>query len=163
MIKFAKLINEETGLCEVGIGTNTQFYQSMGMIELDVQQSDIDNQWYLVEKCPMKSDNDKALERELYFKSQFFEIDGIGWFRRTPKGYNSAVESINTAFNVVSIMQKLPIGTMTFYTAPDFTIEEQCMEEWLIENSFKNEEMTTEDFAQFYANFMIAWNNQEHL
>ena len=62
MIKYAKVINEETGLCVVGIGTNAEFYQSIGMTELDVQQSDIDNSWYLVEKCPMKTDEQKAKE-----------------------------------------------------------------------------------------------------
>lgn len=60
MIKYAKIINEETGLCEVGLGTNIEFYISIGMKEYDVQQSDIDNCWYLAEKCPMKSDEQKA-------------------------------------------------------------------------------------------------------
>ena len=32
------------------------------MEELDVQQSDIDGCWYLTEKCPMKSDEEKELE-----------------------------------------------------------------------------------------------------
>ena len=59
MIKYAKVINEETGLCEVGLGTNVGFYKSIGMIELDVQQSDIDNAWYLTEKCLMKTDEEK--------------------------------------------------------------------------------------------------------
>ena len=62
MIKYAKIINEETGLCEVGLGTNSSFYQSIGMVQLDVQQSDIDNNWYLVDKCPMKTDEEKAQE-----------------------------------------------------------------------------------------------------
>ena len=62
MIKYAKVINQETGLCEVGLGTNTNFYKSIGMIKLDVQQSDIDNEWYLVEQCRMKSEEEKALE-----------------------------------------------------------------------------------------------------
>ena len=62
MIKYAKVINEETGLVDVGVGTNVNFYQSIGMTELDVQQSDIDNSWYLVEKCPMKTDEQKAKE-----------------------------------------------------------------------------------------------------
>ena len=59
MIKYAKVINEQTGLCEVGTGTNSKFYQSIGMTKLDVQQSDIDNNWYLTEKCPMKTDEEK--------------------------------------------------------------------------------------------------------
>ena len=62
MLKYAKITDEQTGLCEVGIGTNAKFYQSIGMTELDVQQSDIDNSWYLVEKCPMKTDEQKAKE-----------------------------------------------------------------------------------------------------
>ena len=62
MIKYAKIVNEETGLVEVGLGTNTSFYQSIGMVALDVKQSDIDNAWYLTEKCPMKTDEEKAKE-----------------------------------------------------------------------------------------------------
>ena len=62
MLKYAKIINEQAGLCEVGIGTNAKFYQSIGMIPLDVQQSDIDNNWYLAEKCPMKTDEQKERE-----------------------------------------------------------------------------------------------------
>ena len=64
MIKYAKIANQETGLCEVGLGTNNQFYQSIGMEELDVQQSDIDNAWYLAEKCPMKTEEQKELEEK---------------------------------------------------------------------------------------------------
>lgn len=62
MIKYAKIINEELGTVEVGLGSNTDFYKSIGMVELDVQQSDIDNGWYLTEKCPMKSDEQKEQE-----------------------------------------------------------------------------------------------------
>ena len=64
MIKYAKIINQETGLCEVGLGTNEQFYISIGMIELDVQQSDVDNNWYLAELCPMKTDEQKEQEEK---------------------------------------------------------------------------------------------------
>lgn len=63
MIRYAKLINEETGLCSIGTGTNIEFYKSIGMVELDVQQSDIDNAWYLAKKCPMKTDEQKAKEK----------------------------------------------------------------------------------------------------
>lgn len=64
MLKYAKIINNETGLVEVGLGTNEQFYRSIGMIKLDVLQSDIDNQWYLAEKCPMKTDEEKDQEEK---------------------------------------------------------------------------------------------------
>ena len=64
MIKYAKIINQETGLCEVGIGTNVDFYQSIGMVEMDVQQSDVDDGWYLASMCPMKTDEQKAQEEK---------------------------------------------------------------------------------------------------
>ncbi len=62
MIKYAKVINEKTGLCNVGLGTNTQFYASIGMTPLDVAQSDIDNNWYLANKCLMKTNEEKEKE-----------------------------------------------------------------------------------------------------
>ena len=46
MFKFAKIINPETGLYQVGFGYNTKFYQSIGMNKQDVKQSDIDGCWY---------------------------------------------------------------------------------------------------------------------
>lgn len=106
---------------------------------------------------------EQAQQREKEFKSQFFEIVNIGFYRRQPKGYSSALESVNTAFNAVSIMGNLPAGTLTFYKEPDYSDPTQCTEEWLVENSFKNEEMTTAEFGQFYASFITAWNTQEHL
>jgi hypothetical protein len=79
MIKYAKITNQETGLCEVGLGTNTSFYQSIGMKQLDVQQSDLDGNWYLASMCPMKSDEEKEQEEKeriakLYMtRSDFFD------------------------------------------------------------------------------------------
>lgn len=60
MIKYAKITNPETGLCEVGLGINSAFYKSIGMTLLDIQQSDVDGAWYLAEKCPMLTDKEKA-------------------------------------------------------------------------------------------------------
>ena len=162
MIKFAKVINKETGLCEIGLGTNTEFYKLIGMTEKDVKQSDIDNNWYLTDKCPMKDVEEIETERKKAFKSQFFEIKDFGWYRKQPKGYGSAIESLNTAFNIVSITGILPADTLTFYTEPNFAKEEQCTEEWLVFNSYKNERMTAVEFGEFYAKFVTAWNNEEH-
>ena len=103
-----------------------------------------------------------AEENKINFEDKFFNIDGFGYYRKAPKGYQSAVESINTAFNMVTVLGSLPENTLTFYTAPDFTDETQCTEEWLVANSFKNKAMTAQEFGEFYAKFMTAWNNQEH-
>ena len=64
MIKYCQIINEETGLCAVAEGTNIDKYIGMGMVERDVQQSDVDNNWYLADKCPMKTDEQKELEEK---------------------------------------------------------------------------------------------------
>lgn len=64
MLKYAKITDEQTGLCEVGIGTNAEFYQSIGMTEQDVCQSSIDGNWYLSEKCPQKTYEQLLLEEK---------------------------------------------------------------------------------------------------
>lgn len=53
MKKYAKIINEETKACEVGLGTNSNFYQSIGMIEQEVEQA-YDGNWYLAGYAPQK-------------------------------------------------------------------------------------------------------------
>lgn len=88
MIKFAQLINEETGLCNVGTGTNVDFYKSIGMIELDVQQSDVDNNWYLVDKCPMKTDEQKGLE----------EKKRVAMLKMTPRDFLLAITGMGVDF-----------------------------------------------------------------
>lgn len=111
---------------------------------------------------------EQAKEREKAFKTTFFEIPAIegifkgGFYRKVPKGYQSAVESINTAFNAVTVIGLLPQDYLIFYAKPDFTDATQCTEEWLIANQFKNETMTAQEFGQFYVAFMTGWNTQEH-
>jgi hypothetical protein len=53
MLKYAKVINEETKACEVGLGTNSTFYQSIGMTEMDVEQA-YDGGWYVLGFAPEK-------------------------------------------------------------------------------------------------------------
>lgn len=88
MIKFAQVINEETGLCSIGTGTNIDFYKSIGMTELDVQQSDVDNNWYLVDKCPMKTDEQKELE----------EKKRVAMLKMTPRDFLLAITGMGVDF-----------------------------------------------------------------
>ena len=50
---YAKITNEETKVCEVGTGTNTAFYKSIGMSEMEVEQA-YDGSWYLKGYAPEK-------------------------------------------------------------------------------------------------------------
>ena len=68
MLKYAKIINEETKLCEVGLGTNTTFYKSIGMIEMDVEQA-YDGCWYLKGYAPEKSQEEKEQELQEQVRS----------------------------------------------------------------------------------------------
>lgn len=88
MIKFAQVINEETGLCSIGTGTNIDFYKSIGMTELDVQQSDVDNNWYLVDKCPMKTDEQKEQE----------EKKRVAMLKMTPRDFLLAITGMGVDF-----------------------------------------------------------------
>ena len=119
-------------------------------------------------------EEEQTAQRKATFESQFFQIPTIadafegGWYRKVPKGYASALESLNTAYNAYSASlvadpsAKFPANTLIFYTQPDFTQAEQCTEEWLIAHQFRNKEMTSAQFMQFYSAFVTAWNTTEH-
>lgn len=63
MLKYAKIINYKHQ-CEVGIGTNEEFYKSIGMTLMDVEQA-YDNNWYEVGYVPQQPlDELKELKRD---------------------------------------------------------------------------------------------------
>jgi hypothetical protein len=64
MLKYAQIVDKNTGLCNVGIGNDIVFYVDMGFELLDVEQSDIDGFYYLAEKCPMKTEEQKEIEEK---------------------------------------------------------------------------------------------------
>lgn len=53
MKKYAKVVNEETKLCQVGLSNNSKFYQSIGMKEQDVEQA-YNGNWYIKGYAPEK-------------------------------------------------------------------------------------------------------------
>ena len=53
MLKYAKIENEETKLCSVGVGTDVEFYKSIGMTEMDVEEA-YNGNWYLKGYAPAK-------------------------------------------------------------------------------------------------------------
>lgn len=133
-------------------------YEGLEILETEREIIELNNEFVFADEVQLEL----AEARKEEFLKQFFKIDGYGYFRKQPKGYGSAVESLNAAFNIVTVIGNLPANILTFYAEPDFTIPEQCTEEWLVENSTKNEEMTPSEFGTFYAQFMMTWNMQEH-
>lgn len=61
MRKYAKIVNEDTKLCEVGTGTNAEFYTRIGMKPMDVEQG-YDGCWYLKGYAPEKPQEIKEQE-----------------------------------------------------------------------------------------------------
>lgn len=65
MLKYCQIVDEETGVVSIASGTNIKYYESIGMVQRDVEQSDVDGNWYLTEKCPHLTPEEKeARERE---------------------------------------------------------------------------------------------------
>ena len=58
---YAIIINEETKQVSVGTGTNTAFYQSIGMSEMEVEKA-YDGSWYLKGYAPEKPTEQKEAE-----------------------------------------------------------------------------------------------------
>ena len=76
MLKYAKIANEETKQCDVGIGTNTDFYKSVGMTEMEVEQA-YDGSWYVKGYAPEKSAPTKEEQKEARAAAYQSEVDPI--------------------------------------------------------------------------------------
>ena len=64
MIKYCKILNEQTGLVQLGVGCSNEYYEEIGMVQRDVEQSEKDNQWYLSEKCPHYTPEEKEQQEK---------------------------------------------------------------------------------------------------
>ena len=76
MKKYAKIVNEETKACEVGLGTNSKFYQSIGMTEMEVEQA-YDGNWYIEGYAPKKPEPTKEEIQSLRSEAYKNEVDPI--------------------------------------------------------------------------------------
>ena len=76
MKKYAKVIDEETKLCEVGLGTNSAFYQSIGMEEMEVEQA-FNGSWYVKGYAPAKHEPTKEEQQKAREEAYKAEIDPI--------------------------------------------------------------------------------------
>lgn len=96
--------------------------------------------------------------QEDFYKN--FLATSLGNYRLKPKGYANAQQSIDTVNNIVMAMGGLnsTIAQMViFYDTPDFTKEEECTEEWLIQHQHHPEPMTLQEWAQFYIQFTTLY------
>jgi hypothetical protein len=76
MKMYAKIENETTKECSVGVGTNIAFYQSIGMTEMEVEQV-YDGKWYVKGYAPEKPQSVINEERIAELKAKLAETDHI--------------------------------------------------------------------------------------
>lgn len=74
MIKYAKIENEETKVVSVGVGTDTEYYESIGMTEMDVEKCDWNGNWYVAGYVPTQPEPSKE-EKIATLKGRLAEID----------------------------------------------------------------------------------------
>ena len=66
MIKWAKILDSKTGEVQIGIGQTPEYYASIGMTEMEVEQA-YNGNWYLKGYAPIKPEptiQDRILELE---------------------------------------------------------------------------------------------------
>lgn len=71
---YAKIINEQTKLCEVGLGTNEEYYKSLGMTEMEVEQA-WSGSWYVAGYAPEKPEEVIKQERIAELKQLLADSD----------------------------------------------------------------------------------------
>ena len=148
-------------------------YKGYEILETETEIVTFENKNYFI-------DDEEYIElaknkREEEFLKEFFKVtlsetiapDGYAYYRRQPKGYQSAVESMNVLFNINTANTAagnpgIPAGLIIFYQEPDFYDPSQCTEEWLVQHQIVMPAMTGTEFVQLYSVFMTAWNTSEH-
>lgn len=62
MLKLVKIIDKKTNLVQEALGYDFEYYKLQGYTKQDVEQSDVNGNWYLAGYAPMKTDEEKAQE-----------------------------------------------------------------------------------------------------
>lgn len=76
MFKYAKIIDTNSKLCEVGLGSNEPHYRSIGMVKLDVEQA-CNGNWYVKGYAPEKPLPTNEEQRQVRANAYANEIDPL--------------------------------------------------------------------------------------
>ena len=76
MLKYAQIINKETKQCNVGLGTDVEFYKSIGMSEMEVEQA-YNGSWYLAGFSPIKPTPTNEEQKQNRANAYREEVDPI--------------------------------------------------------------------------------------
>lgn len=76
MLKYAQILDEKTKKVAVGDGNDSDFYQSIGMTEMDVEQA-YDGEWYVKGYAPEKPIPTYEEQRKAREQAYENEVDTI--------------------------------------------------------------------------------------
>ena len=102
--KYAIITNQETKTVDVGLGTDTEFYKSLGMTEMDVEQA-YNGAWYIQGYDPQKpeptpQEQIQSLEAQITARN----------IRGALLGDQYAIDKITEIENLIAnLREKIPI------------------------------------------------------
>ena len=103
-IKYAKIIDEETKACQVGLGTDIEFYQSLGMTEMDVEEG-CDGNWYVAGYTPAEPEKSYAEKRAAEYPALGEQLDMIYWDKVNGTNlWQETISAIKAKFNLQPVI-----------------------------------------------------------
>lgn len=102
--KYAIITNQETKTVDVGLGTDEQFYKSIGMTEMDVEQA-YNGAWYLKGYAPQRPEPTPQ-EQIRSLESQITDRN----IRCALLGDQYAIDKINEIEGIIAeLREKIPV------------------------------------------------------
>jgi hypothetical protein len=112
MLKYCFIEDEEKGTVKLGAGCPDEYYIEIGMQQRDVEQSEVDDRWYLTDKCPHYTEEEKANFKRAELVQTLYNI-------KAERAYGGVI--INNAFkfetNQTSITNT--VGSVAFMSDTD--------------------------------------------
>ena len=154
MKKYAIIIDEETKVCQVGLGDNVEFYQSLGFEEMEVEQA-WNGDWYVLGYAPkkpleaykqeklneLKTLKDEKLS-EFSYNDKIYQIDESS--KTNINGKISAILlSQNTEAPIKSVNWIAKNNTITQFSTAEFLAFSQAIASYIETILFKNDELRT--------------------
>lgn len=123
---YAKIINNETRACIVGIGTNTEYYRSIGMTDMAVERG-YDGAWYVEGYAPQKP-LEQARTEKLAMLESAFESAAQTAHCTSSAGFEIDADEIANR-NIEGLVLVMQAGETTLFRAYDNSFHEVTREQ----------------------------------
>ena len=154
MKKYAIIIDEDTKVCEVGLGDNVEFYKSLGFEEMEVEQA-YDGGWYVLGYAPQKPleaykkeklDQLQSIKnqklKEFSYKDKIYQIDESSKVNINGK-ISAILLSQNTEAPIQSVNWIAKDNSITQFSTAEFLAFSQAIASYIETILFKNDQLRT--------------------